>query len=82
MHAHVACRYANERKAFKGTLGDLQTVKHKLAEMKTDVVVGRAFVDQCIALHAEGKLDSTMASMAKYIYIRAHAHALSARPWR
>jgi len=58
--------YANERKAFKGTLGDLQTVKHKLAEMKTDVVVGRAFVDQCIALHAEGKLDSTMASMAKY----------------
>jgi len=58
--------YANERKAFKGTLGDLQTVKHKLAEMKTDIVVGRAFVDQCIALHAEGKLDSTMASMAKY----------------
>lgn len=58
--------YANERKAFKGTLGDLQTVKHKLAEMKTDIIVGRAFVDQCIALHAEGKLDSTMASMAKY----------------
>jgi long-chain-acyl-CoA dehydrogenase len=58
--------YANERKAFKGTLSDLQTVKHKLAEMKTDIVVGRAFVDQCIALHAEGKLDSTMASMAKY----------------
>jgi long-chain-acyl-CoA dehydrogenase len=43
--------YTNERQAFKGTLSDLQTVKHKLAEMKTNCVVGRAFVDQCIALH-------------------------------
>jgi len=58
--------YANERKAFKGTLGDLQTMKHKLAEMKTECVVGRAFVDQCIELHSQHKLDSSMASMAKY----------------
>jgi len=58
--------YAKERKAFKGSLSDLQTVRHKLAEMKTETVVARAFVDQCIALHAEGKLDPAMASMAKY----------------
>lgn len=58
--------YANERKAFKGNLSDLQTVSHKLAEMKTETCVGRAFVDQCISLHAEHKLDSAMASMAKY----------------
>ncbi|GMI34220.1 hypothetical protein TrCOL_g13829 [Triparma columacea] len=58
--------YTNERKAFKGHLSDLQTVAHKLAEMKTDVCVGRAFVDQCISLHAEHKLKSDQASMAKY----------------
>lgn len=58
--------YAMERKAFKGTLSSLQTVQHKLAEMKTDCLVGRAFIDQCIALHAEKKLDTSMASMAKY----------------
>lgn len=58
--------YVTERKAFKGTLSNLQVVSHKLAEMKTDVVVGRAFVDQCIGLHAEHRLDSAMASMAKY----------------
>jgi len=58
--------YTNERKAFKGHLSDLQTVSHKLAEMKTDVCVGRAFVDQCISLHAEHKLKSDQASMAKY----------------
>ena len=48
--------YTRERKAFKGTLSDLQTVSHKLAEMKTDICVGRAFVDQCISLHADHKL--------------------------
>jgi len=58
--------YTTERKAFKGSLSDLQTVKHKLAEMKTEVCVARAFMDQCIALHAEHKLDTNMASMAKY----------------
>lgn len=31
--------YAKERKAFKGSLADLQTVRHKLAEMKTECVV-------------------------------------------
>mmetsp|Transcript_13973 Transcript_13973/g.25619 ORF Transcript_13973/g.25619 Transcript_13973/m.25619 type:complete len:418 (+) Transcript_13973:19-1272(+) len=58
--------YVCDRKAFKGKLSDLQTVSHKLAEMKTDTVVGRAFVDQCIELHAEHKLKSDQASMAKY----------------
>lgn len=58
--------YTRERKAFKGTLSDLQTVSHKLAEMKTDICVGRAFVDQCISLHADHKLKSDQASMAKY----------------
>ena len=58
--------YVTERKAFKGTLGDLQTVKHKLAEIKTNVCVGRAFVDQCIDLHSRHELESPQASMAKY----------------
>lgn len=43
-----------------------QTVQHKLAELKTEICVGRAFVDSCIQLHAENRLDSTTASMAKY----------------
>ncbi|GMI29866.1 hypothetical protein TeGR_g12437, partial [Tetraparma gracilis] len=59
-------QYVCERKAFKGTLGDLQTVSHKLAEMKTDICVGRAFVDQCIDLHSRHELKSDQASMAKY----------------
>ena len=47
----------------------LQTVQHKLAEIKTEVCVGRAFVDQCLRIHNERGLDSATASMAKYWYL-------------
>lgn len=58
--------YVKERKAFGKTLADLQVHKHKLAEMKTELAVCRAFMDNCLELHANEKLDSQMASMAKY----------------
>ncbi|XP_020792245.1 long-chain specific acyl-CoA dehydrogenase, mitochondrial [Boleophthalmus pectinirostris] len=58
--------YVMQRKAFGKTISHLQTVQHKLAELKTDICVGRAFVDSCLQLHAEGRLDAPMASMAKY----------------
>jgi len=55
-----------QRKAFGGRVADLQTVQHKLAEIKTSITVCRAFVDQCIQLHNEDSLGGEMASMAKY----------------
>ena len=58
--------FVKERKAFGRTIADLQVTKHKLAEMKTSIAVCRAFVDQCLELHNAHKLDSPMASMAKY----------------
>ena len=58
--------FVNERKAFGKTILDLQTVQHKLAEMKTEVVVGRTFADKCIDMHRNGTLDTATASMAKY----------------
>lgn len=47
----------------------LQTVQHKLAELKTQICVTRAFVDSCLQLHAAKRLDSATASMAKYWYV-------------
>ncbi|CAH1241686.1 ACADL [Branchiostoma lanceolatum] len=58
--------YVKERKAFGKTVSRLQTIQHKLAEIKTDIVVGRAFLDQCLELHNQGRLDSNTASMAKF----------------
>jgi len=58
--------WVKQRKAFGRTVADLQTVQHKLAELKTSIAVCRAFIDQCLDLHTNAKLDGSMASMAKY----------------
>ena len=58
--------WVKQRKAFGRRVADLQTVQHKLAELKTSIAVCRAFVDQCMELHDSNKLDGEMASMAKY----------------
>lgn len=58
-------RYTKERKAFGKNLLDFQNTRFKLAECATEAKVGRAFVDDCIAKHIEGKLDAATASMAK-----------------
>lgn len=58
--------YVKERKAFGRSIADLQVTRHRLAEMKTEISVCRAFIDQCLELHNAGKLDTAMASMAKY----------------
>ena len=47
-------------------MADLQTVRHKLAEIKTEVAVARAFYDRCLELHHHKQLDNQMASMAKF----------------
>ena len=58
--------WVKQRKAFGRTVSALQTVQHKLAELKTSLTVCRAFLDSCLALHNNSKLDSEMSSMAKY----------------
>lgn len=58
--------YTKERKAFGQSLFEMQTTRHKLAELKTIAHIARVFVDDCIQKVVSGKLDSTTASMAKW----------------
>ena len=58
--------YVRERKAFGQEIIQFQNARFKLAELKTEIQIGRTFVDRCLALLLEGKLDATTASMAKY----------------
>ncbi|XP_025297423.3 long-chain specific acyl-CoA dehydrogenase, mitochondrial [Canis lupus familiaris] len=58
--------YVKERNVFGKKVAHIQTVQHKLAELKTQICVTRAFVDSCLQLHEKKRLDSTTASMAKY----------------
>jgi acyl-CoA dehydrogenase len=59
-------QYARDRKAFKKSIIDFQTVAHTLADIKTEIAVGQAFVDRCLEAKIAGTLDATTASMAKY----------------
>lgn len=57
--------YTSGRKAFGKTIGDFQNTQFKLAELKTEAVVGRVFTDTCIANFMKGQLDAVAAAMAK-----------------
>jgi acyl-CoA dehydrogenase len=58
--------YVKERKAFGKTVMDFQNTQFKLAELKTEISVGRVFYNDCVARHLRGELDPVTASMAKY----------------
>ncbi|MDT4811087.1 Acyl-CoA dehydrogenase [compost metagenome] len=58
--------YTRDRKAFGKSIAEFQTTRHKLAELATQVQVGRVFVDRCLELHLQGKLDVPTAAMLKY----------------
>lgn len=57
--------YVRERTAFGKAIADFQNTRYRLAELKTELSVGWAFVDQCIARHLKGELSTYEASMAK-----------------
>lgn len=59
-------QYVKERNAFGKRIADFQNTQFKLAELATEVSVGRVFADRCVELHCKGELDSAMASQAKY----------------
>lgn len=59
-------KYILERHAFGKPVGSFQNSRFKMAEMRTEVEVGYAFVDKCImALNAK-ELTTEEASMAKW----------------
>ncbi|WP_192349669.1 acyl-CoA dehydrogenase family protein [Algoriphagus sp. Y33] len=59
-------KYVKERKAFNQAIADFQNTRFKLAEMCASLEQGRIYCDYLVQLHNDGKLDSAMASAAKY----------------
>jgi acyl-CoA dehydrogenase len=57
--------YVRERKAFGKPVAEFQNTRFKLAEVATQLQVGRAFIDRCVERQADGTLDTVTASMAK-----------------
>ncbi|MGA8247253.1 MAG: acyl-CoA dehydrogenase family protein [Nocardioides sp.] len=59
-------RYVKERTAFGRPIGRFQHSRFVLAEMATEARIGRVFLDDCVARHLRGELDTATASMAKW----------------
>jgi acyl-CoA dehydrogenase len=58
--------YVKSREAFGRPVSQFQNTQFKIVEMATDIEMGRAFLDQLIAEHIEGKNVVTKVSMAKW----------------
>ncbi|MFQ5535660.1 MAG: acyl-CoA dehydrogenase family protein [Sphingomonadales bacterium] len=61
----ITLEYVRERRAFGKPIADFQNTRFKLAELKTQLAVGWAYIDQCLAKHVRGELTVDEAAMAK-----------------
>jgi acyl-CoA dehydrogenase len=61
----LTVEFVKNRKAFGQRILDFQNTQFRLAEMKTELAVGRAFLDQTLAKIKRGSLTGVDASMAK-----------------
>ena len=61
----VTLEYATERKVFGQAVADYQVNRFKFADMRMEMDVCQAFIDQCVTVHNEGKLTAEDAAKAK-----------------
>lgn len=62
----ITSEYVKERKAFGAPIMNFQNTQFKLAECKTQAVIGRTFVDELMVRLLDGNLDPVTAAMAKW----------------
>jgi alkylation response protein AidB-like acyl-CoA dehydrogenase len=61
----VTMEYITERHAFGQPIAAFQNTRFKMADVRTEIDVAQAFVDQCVLQHNEGKLSAEDAAKAK-----------------
>lgn len=57
--------YAKERQAFGRPIADFQVQRHKLAQLASEVSLGRVYTDECLKAEVEGTLSAAGAASAK-----------------
>ncbi len=62
----ITVEYVLERKAFGQTVASFQNTRFKLAEVKTEIALNRAFYEKCADAYARGELSVEEAAMLKY----------------
>jgi len=64
--------YCTSRRAFGKTIADLQATRFTIAELRTEIEVGRAFVHECVLALNAGTLTAERAAMAKWWCTEMH----------
>ena len=59
--------YTRERKAFGKPLSSFQNTRFKLADVQSQTIMLRVFVDKCIEMHIKKELDANDAAIAKLL---------------
>jgi acyl-CoA dehydrogenase len=57
--------YAKQRHAFGKSLSGFQVIRHKLADMATQIAAGRALTGECVTRFLNGEQTPSLAAMAK-----------------
>ncbi len=57
--------YAKERQAFGKNLAGFQVIRHKLADMATQIAAARALTGECVSRYLSGQETPSLAAMAK-----------------
>ncbi len=61
----ITLEHVRARNAFGQPIGSFQANRFSLAELATEVSIGRVYVDRCIEAHVAGELSGTEAAKAK-----------------
>ena len=61
----ITREYVKNRQAFGRPVAAFQTMQHRMAELQTDLSVGRTFVDECLKAEIAGTLTPMAAAGAK-----------------
>ncbi len=62
---NITMDYIKERKAFGQTIADFQNTRFTMADIRMEIDVAQAFIDQCVLEHNEGNLSADDAAKAK-----------------
>ena len=68
--------YVRQRNAFGSPIGNFQNTRFKLADLKSDLAVGWAYVDQCLREHINRELTTYAASTAKLWITEMHGRVV------
>jgi alkylation response protein AidB-like acyl-CoA dehydrogenase len=72
----MTINYVRERQVFGQSLGKFQHTRFLLAELQTEVQIGRVFVDRCVEELEAGTLSTEEASMAKWWTTELQQHVV------